>query len=161
METAPPTTAGLSRGWCGLHSASPGANYLPSRTPTAPYVTRMPKRSSIKDNNHPSHCLFTPLPSRRRGQYMCIKAWTERLKNCFYLSSSDCKMAITSTERLLPTYTDLKSLATLIINGKIVTLIMFTYLASLISYVYTVFYTIYCILVYAALTLLIHIFIYS
>ncbi|XP_052373887.1 NACHT, LRR and PYD domains-containing protein 3-like isoform X17 [Oncorhynchus keta] len=26
----------------------------------------------IKDNNHPSHCLFTPLSSRRRGQYRCI-----------------------------------------------------------------------------------------
>jgi hypothetical protein len=28
-----------------------------------------------------SHGLFTPLPSRRRGQYSCIKAGTERLKN--------------------------------------------------------------------------------
>jgi hypothetical protein len=55
-------------------------------------------------------------------------------------------------------HTDLKSLATLI-NGTLVTLIMSTYLALLISYVYTVFYTIYCILVDAAL--LIHIFIYS
>ena len=42
-------------------------------------------------------------------------------------------------------HTDLKSLATLI-NGSLVTLIMFTYLAFLVSYVYTVFYTIYCIL---------------
>ena len=33
----------------------------------------------IKDNNHPNHCLFTPLSSRRRGQYRCIKAGTERL----------------------------------------------------------------------------------
>jgi hypothetical protein len=41
----------------------------------------------IKDNNHPSHCLFTPLPSRRRGQYRCIKAGTERLKNSFYLKA--------------------------------------------------------------------------
>jgi hypothetical protein len=39
----------------------------------------------IKDNNHPSHCLFTPLSSRRRGQYKCIKAGNERLKNSFYL----------------------------------------------------------------------------
>ena len=37
---------------------------------------------------------------------------------------------------------------------------MFTYLALLISCVCTVFYTIYCILAYAALTLLIHIFIF-
>jgi hypothetical protein len=42
----------------------------------------------FKDNNHPSHCLFTPLPSRRRGQYRCIKAGTERLKNSFYLKAT-------------------------------------------------------------------------
>ena len=41
----------------------------------------------IKDSNHPSHCLFTPLFSRRRGQYRCIKAGTERLKNSFYLKA--------------------------------------------------------------------------
>ena len=41
----------------------------------------------IKDNNHPSLCLFTPLSSRRRGQYRCIKAGTERLKNSFYLKA--------------------------------------------------------------------------
>ena len=59
----------------------------------------------IKDNNHPSHYhLFTPLPSRRRGQYRCIKAGTERLKNSFYLKAIR-----------LPTYR-LKSMATLI-NG--------------------------------------------
>ena len=40
-----------------------------------------------KDNNHPSHCLFTPLSSRRQGQYRCIKAGTERLKNSFYLKA--------------------------------------------------------------------------
>ena len=39
----------------------------------------------IKDNNHPSNCLFTLLSSRRQGQYRCIKAGTERLKNSFYL----------------------------------------------------------------------------
>ena len=41
----------------------------------------------IKDNNHPSHCLFTPLSSRRRGQYRCIKVGTERLKNSFWPSA--------------------------------------------------------------------------
>ena len=41
----------------------------------------------IKDNNHPSHCLFTLLPSRRGGQYRCIKAGTERINNCFYLKA--------------------------------------------------------------------------
>ena len=34
----------------------------------------------IKDDNNPSHCLFTSLSSRRRGQYRCIKAGTKRLK---------------------------------------------------------------------------------
>jgi hypothetical protein len=34
----------------------------------------------IKDNNRLSHSLFTPLSSRRRGQYRCIKAGTERLE---------------------------------------------------------------------------------
>ena len=42
-------------------------------------------KKTIKDNNHPSYCLVTPLLSRRRGQYRCIKAGTERLKNSFHL----------------------------------------------------------------------------
>ena len=41
----------------------------------------------IKGINHPSHCLFTLLSSRSRGQYRCIKAGTERLKNRFYLKA--------------------------------------------------------------------------
>uniref|UniRef100_A0AAZ3R053 Sleeping Beauty transposase HTH domain-containing protein n=1 Tax=Oncorhynchus tshawytscha TaxID=74940 RepID=A0AAZ3R053_ONCTS len=41
----------------------------------------------IKDKNYLSHCLFTPLSSRRRGQYRCIKAGTGRLKNSFYLKA--------------------------------------------------------------------------
>ena len=53
------------------------------------YTTRcyMKAIKIIKDINHPSHCLFTPLSSRRRGQYKCIKAGTERLKNSFYLKA--------------------------------------------------------------------------
>ncbi|XP_029595735.1 uncharacterized protein LOC115178622 [Salmo trutta] len=43
--TAPPATAGLSRGWCDLPNASPGANYLPSRTPTPPDATGRTKIS--------------------------------------------------------------------------------------------------------------------
>ena len=44
------------------------------------YTTRCHRKAKkiIKDNNHPSHCRFTPLSSRRRGQYRCIKAGTER-----------------------------------------------------------------------------------
>jgi gmma-aminobutyric acid receptor subunit gamma len=44
-------------------------------------------RKIINDNNHLSHCLFIPLSSRRRGQYRCIKAGTEKLKNSFYLKA--------------------------------------------------------------------------
>ena len=53
------------------------------------YTTRCHRKAIkiIKDNNHPSHCLFTPLSSRRRGQNRCIKAGTERLKNSFYLKA--------------------------------------------------------------------------
>uniref|UniRef100_A0A4W5P3B0 Alkylated DNA repair protein AlkB homologue 8 N-terminal domain-containing protein n=1 Tax=Hucho hucho TaxID=62062 RepID=A0A4W5P3B0_9TELE len=53
----------------------------------ATYSTQCHRKAKkiIKDNNHPSYCLFTPLLSRRRGQYRCIKAGTERLKNSFYL----------------------------------------------------------------------------
>jgi hypothetical protein len=43
---APPTIASLPRGWYGLHNASLGVNYVPSRTPTAPDITGRPKRSS-------------------------------------------------------------------------------------------------------------------
>jgi hypothetical protein len=47
------------------------------------YTTQCHRKAKkiIKDNNHPSHCLFNPLSSRRRGQYRCIKAGSERLKN--------------------------------------------------------------------------------
>jgi hypothetical protein len=53
------------------------------------YTTRCHRKAKkiIKDNVHLSHCLFTPLPSRRQGQYWCIKAGTERLKNSFYLKA--------------------------------------------------------------------------
>uniref|UniRef100_A0A8C7KC88 Transposase Tc1-like domain-containing protein n=1 Tax=Oncorhynchus kisutch TaxID=8019 RepID=A0A8C7KC88_ONCKI len=53
------------------------------------YTTRCYRKAIkiIKDINHPSHCLFTPLSSRRRGQYRCIKAGTKRLKNSFYLKA--------------------------------------------------------------------------
>ena len=45
------------------------------------YTTRCHRNSKkiFKDNNHPSHCLFTPLSSRRRSKYRCIKAGTELL----------------------------------------------------------------------------------
>jgi hypothetical protein len=50
------------------------------------YSTRC-NRKAKKIINHPSHCQFTPLPSRRRGQYRCIKVGTERLNNSFYFKA--------------------------------------------------------------------------
>ena len=63
------------------------------------YSTRCHRevKKILKDKNHLSHCLFTPHSSRRRGQYRCIKAGTERLKNSFS-RPSDCYIAITSAE---------------------------------------------------------------
>jgi hypothetical protein len=127
MATAPPANVELSRGWCGLLNASLVAYYLPSRTTTALRCHRKAKKI-IMDNNHPSHCMFTPLSSRRRGQYRCIIAGTERLKNSFYLKLiSQCNTSHFNN-----------------------------------VYIYTVLYSIllYCILAYAALSLLIQIFIY-
>jgi hypothetical protein len=42
------------------------------------YSTRCHRKAKMinKDNIYPSHCLFTPLSSRRRSQYRCI--WTEK-----------------------------------------------------------------------------------
>jgi hypothetical protein len=133
------------------------------------YNTRCHRKAKkiIKDNNHPSHCLFTPLPSRRRGQYRCIKAGTERLKNSLYLKA----IRVLNRHHKLrkaAVYIETQSLATLI-NGSLVTLnnatlnnvtlIMFTYLTLLISSVYTVFYTIYCTLPMSLVTYFyIHIF---
>jgi hypothetical protein len=79
-------TAGLSRGWCGLPNASPGGTQ-PALQDT--YSTRCHRTAKeiAKDINHPSHGLFTPLPSRRRGQYRCIKAGADRLKNRRYLKA--------------------------------------------------------------------------
>ena len=53
------------------------------------YSTRCHRKAknNIKENNHPSHCLFTLLSSRGRGQYRCIKARTERLNNSFYVKA--------------------------------------------------------------------------
>ena len=56
MVTAPPATIGLSRGWCGMPNTSPGANYLPSRTPTAPDVTGSPIRSSRTTTTRATVC---------------------------------------------------------------------------------------------------------
>ncbi|XP_055747902.1 uncharacterized protein LOC129829915 isoform X1 [Salvelinus fontinalis] len=44
------------QGWCGLHNASPGANYLPSMTRTAPDVTGRPKRLSRTTTTRATAC---------------------------------------------------------------------------------------------------------
>ena len=54
--TALPTMAGISKWWCGLPNASPGANYLPSRTPTPPDVTGRPKRSARTSTTRATAC---------------------------------------------------------------------------------------------------------
>ena len=46
--------------------------------------------SVVKKAQQPSHCLLTLLPFRRRGQYRCIKAGTERLKTASISRPSDC-----------------------------------------------------------------------
>ena len=53
------------------------------------YSTRCHRKvkNIIKDNNHPSQCLFSSLSSARRGQYRCIKSGTETLKNSFNLKA--------------------------------------------------------------------------
>jgi hypothetical protein len=71
------------------------------------------KVKKIKDNNHPSHCLFIPIPSRRRGQYRCIKAGTKRRKNSFDQGHQAVKQP-SLTQRGCCLHTYLKSLVTLI-----------------------------------------------
>uniref|UniRef100_A0AAZ3QZ56 Chloride voltage-gated channel 2 n=1 Tax=Oncorhynchus tshawytscha TaxID=74940 RepID=A0AAZ3QZ56_ONCTS len=56
MATVPPTITRLSRVWCGLHNASLGANYLPSRIPTVPDVTERPKRASRTTTTRATAC---------------------------------------------------------------------------------------------------------
>jgi hypothetical protein len=54
------------------------------------YTTRCHRKAiKIKDNKQPPEPLsvLTPLSSRRRDQYRCIKEGTERLKNSFQLKA--------------------------------------------------------------------------
>ncbi|XP_071227747.1 mitochondrial carrier homolog 1-like isoform X2 [Salvelinus alpinus] len=68
----------LSRGWCGLPNTLPGANYPPSRTPTAPDVTGRPNRSRTSTIRATASII---------QKARCIKAGIERLKNSFYLKA--------------------------------------------------------------------------
>ena len=79
--TGLPTTAGLSRGRSAQRITG---GTLPAVQET--YSTRC-HRKAKQIIKHYSHCLFPPLSSRRRGQYRCLKAGTERLKNSFYLKA--------------------------------------------------------------------------
>jgi hypothetical protein len=98
------------------------------------YSTRCHRKAKkIKDINHPGHGLFTLFPSRRQGQYRCIKAGTKRLKNSFYLKAI---RLIVITSQLPPGYSILhlraccpiyiNSLVTLV-NGTLATSLMCTY----------------------------------
>ena len=88
------------------------------------YSTRCHRKAKkvIKDNNHPRPYLFTPLPSRRRGQYRCIQAGTKRQKLFFNLKAT-VKQSSLAQRGCCLTYRFEESLATLI-NGTLVTLIM-------------------------------------
>jgi hypothetical protein len=110
-------TARLSRGWCGLHNASPGANYLHSRTPTASDVTGRPKRSS-------------------RTATTWATAYLPRYHPEGKVSTGASNCSTADTETLLPTYSlkiigHFNNWITSHFNNA--TLIMFTYLALLIS----------------------------
>ena len=60
-----------SRGWCCLHNASSGANYLPCMTPTSPNVTGRPKRSRTTTTWATAS---SPRYHPERGQYRCIRS---------------------------------------------------------------------------------------
>ena len=66
------------------HKALSGANYRPPG-----HLQHPISQEGQKDlqGHRLRHCLFTQMSSRRRGQYRCIKAGTERLKNSFYLKA--------------------------------------------------------------------------
>jgi hypothetical protein len=72
------------------------------------YSTRCHRKvkNIIKDNNHPSQCLFKSLSSARRGQYRCIKSGTETLKNSFNLKVIRLLNPFTSTLQAAALYTE-------------------------------------------------------
>jgi hypothetical protein len=117
--TAPPSTA--------RHNTSPALQET--------YATRCHRKAKkiIKDNNHPSHCLFTPLPSRGEVSTGASKLGPRDWKQLLSQGHRTVKQPPLNTERLLPTYR-LKSLATLI-NGSLVTLNNATLNNVYISYI--------------------------
>uniref|UniRef100_A0AAZ3PK82 SAM domain-containing protein n=1 Tax=Oncorhynchus tshawytscha TaxID=74940 RepID=A0AAZ3PK82_ONCTS len=93
--TAPPSTARLSRGWCGLHSASPGANYLPSKTPTAPDAkksrTTITRVTACSPCYHPEcECLDSPLHSVRSPLHSTLRGGSSPSPDSLLSSSSPC-----------------------------------------------------------------------
>jgi hypothetical protein len=58
----------------------------------------------IKDNNQPSHCMFTPLSSRRRGQQVHQSWDRETEKQLLSQGHQIVKTATTNIEWLLSTY---------------------------------------------------------
>ena len=131
MATAPPTTAGLSRGWCGLHNASPGANYLLSRTPTAAAVAGGLKRSRATAC---SPCYYPEGEVSTGASKLGLR--NLGLKNSFYLKAI---RLLNSHHKHIEDAAYIHRLEiTGHLNGTRVTLIMFTYLALLISCLYCI-----------------------
>jgi hypothetical protein len=113
---------------------SPAANYLPSRTPTAPIVTGRSKKR-IKDNNHPSNWLLTPLTIQKVRSIQVHQRWDWETEKKLLSQGHQTVKQPSLTQRGCCLHTDLKSLATLI-NRSLVTLIMFIFLALHIPYVH-------------------------
>jgi hypothetical protein len=86
MATAPSTTTRLGRRVVRSAKRITGGKLLALQDTFSTQCHRKAIKN-IKDNNHPSHYLVTPLSSRRKGQYRSIKAGTKRLKNSFYLKA--------------------------------------------------------------------------
>ena len=140
--------------WCSLPSASPGEHCLPFRTPTASDFTERPKRLLRTSTTQATACS----PYHPEGKVH--QTWDRETENQLLSQGHQIvKQPSLAQERRLPTFRldiigHFNKWNTSHFNNA--ALRMFMYLTLLISYVYTVSFTIYCIL--AALSLLVHIF---
>ena len=138
---APPITAGLSRGWCDLHNASPGAKYLPSRTPTSPDVTERPKR--LQGQQPPEPMPVHPTTIQKMSLVQVHQSWDRVTEDVFQSQGHQTVKQPSLTQRLLPTSRleiigHFNNWITSHFNNA--TLIMFTYLELLISYLQYILY---------------------
>ena len=123
--TSPPTTTRLSSGWCGLHNAPPGTNYLPSRTATAPDVIGKPKRSLRTPSTRATACSprYHPEDKVNTGASKVHQSWDRETEKQLLSQGHQTVKQPSLTQRGCCLHTASKSLATLI-NGSLVTLIM-------------------------------------